>query len=65
MAGAVAGFFSDYYKEKRPIITIVEPDKADCIYRSAKANDGKPCFVSGDMNTIMAGLACGEPCTIA
>ncbi len=65
MAGAVAGFFSDYYKEKRPIITIVEPDKADCIYRSAKSNDGKPCFVSGDMNTIMAGLACGEPCTIA
>ena len=64
MAGAITGFFSEYYKEDRPIITIVEPDKADCIYRSAKANDGKPHFVTGDMNTIMAGLACGEPCTI-
>lgn len=64
MAGAITGFFSDYYKKERPIITIVEPDKADCIYRSARANDGRPRFVSGDMNTIMAGLACGEPCTI-
>lgn len=64
MAGAITGFFSEYYKEDKPIITIVEPDKADCIYRSAKANDGKPHFVTGDMNTIMAGLACGEPCTI-
>lgn len=64
MAGAITGFFSDYYKDERPIITIVEPDKADCIYRSALANDGKPHFVSGDLNTIMAGLACGEPCTI-
>lgn len=65
MPGALTGFFSDYFKDEKPIITIVEPDKADCIYRSAKANDGRPRFVSGDMNTIMAGLACGEPCTIA
>lgn len=65
LAGAVTGFFANYYgDEQRPIITIVEPNKADCIYRSAKAGDGKPHFVTGDMNTIMAGLACGEPCTI-
>lgn len=65
MSGGLTGFFSDLYgDEDRPIITIVEPNKADCIYRSAEAGDGKPCFVRGDMNTIMAGLACGEPCTI-
>ncbi|MDO4267664.1 MAG: diaminopropionate ammonia-lyase [Eubacteriales bacterium] len=65
MAGAVTGFFSSYYgDEDRPIITIVEPNKADCIYRTAKAADGKLHFVGGEMNTIMAGLACGEPCTI-
>ena len=65
MAGAVTGFFADYFgEEDRPIITIVEPNRADCIYRSAKAGDGKPHFVTGDMDTIMAGLACGEPCTI-
>ena len=64
LAGAVTGFFADYYKDNRPIITIVEPDKADCIYKTAAANDGRIHTVDGDLNTIMAGLACGEPCTI-
>lgn len=64
MAGAVAGFFSSLYGEERPIITIVEPNKADCIYKTAEAADGLLHFVTGDMDTIMAGLACGEPCSI-
>lgn len=64
LAGAVTGFFADYYKDNRPIITIIEPDKADCIYKTAAANDGRIHTVDGDLNTIMAGLACGEPCTI-
>ena len=65
MAGAMAGFFSSYYEEQRPFLTIVEPNKANCIFRTAQANDGTLHFVTGDMDTIMAGLACGEPCTIA
>ena len=65
MAAAVAGFFAAVYGEDRPCITIVEPNKADCIYRTAKANDGRCHNVTGDMDTIMAGLACGEPCTLA
>lgn len=64
MAGAVAGFFASVYGEDRPIITIVEPNKADCIYKTAEAADGKLHFVTDDMDTIMAGLACGEPCSI-
>ncbi|SDL13237.1 diaminopropionate ammonia-lyase [Natronincola ferrireducens] len=64
MAGAITGLFSAIYGEDRPIITIVEPNKADCIYKTAEANDGELRFVTGDMDTIMAGLACGEPCTI-
>ena len=64
LASAVCGFFSSVYPENKPIITIVEPNKADCIFRTAKANDGKLHFVTGDMDTIMAGLACGEPNTI-
>ncbi|MFL0165008.1 diaminopropionate ammonia-lyase [Candidatus Clostridium helianthi] len=63
-AGAVQGFFASVYGEKRPITTIVEPNKADCIYRTSEKNDGKLHFVTGDMDTIMAGLACGEPCRI-
>ena len=64
MAGAVAGFFASVYGGERPIITLVEPNKADCIYKPAEAADGKLHFVTGDMDTIMAGLACGEPCSI-
>ena len=65
MAGAMTGFFSNLYPgEEKPIITIVEPAKADCLFRTAQADDGKLHIVTGDMDTIMAGLACGEPCTI-
>lgn len=65
MSGAVTGYFSDLYPgEEKPTIVIVEPDQADCMYRTAAANDGKLHPVTGDMATIMAGLACGEPCTI-
>ncbi len=63
MAAAVAAVLLDAYKDNPPKIVIVEPNKADCMYRSAVA--GKRTFVTGDMDTIMAGLACGEPCTIA
>lgn len=64
MAGAMTGFFSNLYQEEKPIIVIVEPAKADCLFRTAKADDGRLHVVTGDMDTIMAGLACGEPCTI-
>lgn len=64
MSGALAAFFTDYYQGEKPVITIVEPDRADCIFRTAKAADGKLHTVDGDLCTIMAGLACGVPCTI-
>ena len=64
MAGAMAGLLSDIYGEDRPIIVIVEPNKADCLFRTAEANDGTLHIVTGNMDTIMAGLACGEPCSV-
>lgn len=64
MAGAITGFLADYYENDCPVIIIVESDKADCIYRSALKSDGNIHTVGGDMDTIMAGLACGEPCSI-
>jgi len=64
LAGAVQGYFADVFGKERPKTIIVESDQADCLYQSALANDGKPHIVTGDLNTIMAGLACGEPCTI-
>ena len=65
MAGAMAAFFTSCYPEKPPKMVVVEPYTADCLYQTAVAGDGKIHAVSGEMQTIMAGLACGEPCSLA
>ena len=65
MAGAIAGFFAEAFRDDPPSITIVEPETADCFFRTARANDGRLHAAPGPMRTIMAGLACGEPCPLA
>lgn len=65
LAGAVQGYFANRYPENPPKVVVVEADAAACLYKGAKAGDGKPRIVDGDMQTIMAGLACGEPNTIS
>ena len=61
LAGAIVGYFSNLYKENPPIMVVVEPKAAACLYKGAVAGDGERRIVDGEMNTIMAGLACGEP----
>ncbi len=65
LAASVIGFYASLFKDDMPKFVVVEPDKAACIFESAKINDGKPHTVTGDLDTIMAGLACGEPSPIA
>ena len=65
MPAAVTGCLAAHCGAERPVITIVEPNRADCIYRTAAANDGAPHIVKGEINSIMAGLSCGEPNPIA
>lgn len=64
-AGAVQGYFTSAFGETCPKIIVVEADQADCLYQSVLVNDGKPHPVTGDLSTIMAGLACGEANTIS
>ena len=64
LAGAVVGFFANRYKGEEPVMCVVEAGAADCLYRSAARGDGKTVRVKGKLDTIMAGLACGEPNTI-
>lgn len=44
-------------------VIVTEPDKAACLLASAEA--GQPTTVEGDLDTLMAGLACGEPSLLA
>lgn len=59
MAGGVLGYFADALGTEQFKTIIGEPRAADCIFRSADA--GKMTNVSGELSSIMAGLACGEP----
>ena len=65
LAGAVVGYFTNRYPDNPPKFIVMEAQIADCLYRGAKAGDGKLRIVGGDLQTIMAGLACGEPNTIS
>jgi len=62
-AGAMLGYILSHYGKDGPRIYIVEPDEANCLYLSSLAGDIR--IVDGDMATIMAGLACGEPNTVS
>lgn len=64
LAGAVVGYFAHKYKDNPPVMAVCEASAADCLYRSAVAKTGNLVNVTGDLQTIMAGLACGEGNTI-
>ncbi|NCB62658.1 MAG: diaminopropionate ammonia-lyase [Clostridia bacterium] len=65
LAGAVIGYFTNLYPNDPPKFVVMEAQAADCLYQGAMAADGAPRIVDGDLQTIMAGLACGEPNTIS
>lgn len=64
LASSVCGYFKALYGKDCPKLIVVEAQKADCLYQSFLHNSPQPTCVTGDLNTIMAGLACGEPCSI-
>ncbi len=63
LAAAVCAFFWQTYGERRPRFIVVEPDKAACFFESARA--GHPVAVTGDLDTVMGGLAAGEVSPVA
>ena len=65
LAGAVVGYFANLFPNDPPKMIVMEAQAADCLYQGAKAGDGAPRIVGGDLQTMMAGLACGEPNTIS
>ncbi len=65
LAASVIGYYARLFGEDRPVTVVVEPDQAECLFESVKIGDGAPHSVEGDLDTIMAGLACGDPSPIA
>jgi diaminopropionate ammonia-lyase len=63
LAAAVCAWFWERDARRRPYLAVVEADRADCLLRSAQA--GRPVAVGGELDTLMAGLACGEPSLLA
>ncbi|EHU1904674.1 diaminopropionate ammonia-lyase [Acinetobacter baumannii] len=60
MAGGVLGYLVDALGVQNFKAIVSEPVTADCVYQSAQDKSGQLIAVDGDLNSIMAGLACGE-----
>src|SRR5205085_11952727 len=63
LAAAVAAQLWQRLGPRRPRLIVVEPEHAACLFASARA--GKPTVVTGALDTVMAGLACGEVSIVA
>jgi len=66
VGGVAAAVFARFWWEfggQRPNFVIVEPEQAACLYESARA--GKWVQLTGNLDTVMAGLSCGEPSLLA
>ena len=63
LAAAVCAYFWELWGDQRPRFIIVEPEQANCLQQSARS--GKPVAVEGDLDTLMAGLSCGEVSMLA
>lgn len=66
VGGLAAGFGSylwQFHGEHRPVFVVVEPEQADCLYQSAAV--GRVARSGGSIDSVMAGLACGEASPLA
>lgn len=63
LAAGVASYLWERYGTQRPRFIVVEPRQADCLYQSAK--EGRATRATGSVDSVMAGLACGEASPLA
>ena len=63
MAAGLSSYFWEYYGAQRPCFISVEPAQADCLLQSAI--HGLPAKATGTVDSVMAGLACGETSPLA
>jgi diaminopropionate ammonia-lyase len=63
MAAGLVSYFWERYGADRPTMVMVEPTQADCLYQSALK--GRAAHATGSVDSVMAGLACGETSPLA
>lgn len=63
LAAGIISYLWERYGEDRPTFIVVEPQQADCLYQSARL--GYPAVATGSVDSVMAGLACGETSPLA
>ena len=63
MAAGLASYFWEYHGPQCPCFISVEPAQADCLLQSAI--QGRPAKATGTVDSVMAGLACGETSPLA
>lgn len=63
LAAGLSSYFWEYYGEHRPRLVVVEPEQADCLLQSAIRKS--PSKATGSVDSVMAGLACGEASPLA
>ena len=65
LAASGIAFYHRLLGAQAPICGVVEAAEAACLLESARAGDGEPRGFPGELDTIMAGLACGDPSPLA
>ena len=66
VGGLAAGVVSEFWGRRgahRPTVLVVEPVQADCLLQSAR--EGRAASATGSVDSVMAGLACGEASPLA
>lgn len=63
MAAAVIAQIAEQLASDLPRFVAVEPENADCVMASLR--EGTPIPAAGDLDTVMAGLSCGEVSILA
>lgn len=63
LAAGIVSYLWERFGEQRPTFIVVEPQQADCLFQSAR--EGRAARATGTVDSLMAGLACGESSPLA
>ena len=63
LAAGVVSYLWEHFQSQLPYFVVIEPEQADCLYQSVIA--GKASQATGEVDSVMAGLACGQTSPLA